>query len=199
MSDVMRWLGIAALVATEIVGLNAATITGVVWDPANYPIDRSHVWAITENCLGFRHATTDQKGRYSFEGLPGGSYRVFATSPGFWLIGERVVHLEAETTASLDLQLVVSAEDSGGSPPSMPVRGVVTDAGGRPISGARIRHSGRELEHETVSTSDGRFGFCRVSGERIDFQVEHEGYAPRKISLKPSMGQEIRLKIELKR
>jgi hypothetical protein len=142
--------------------------------------------------------TTDQQGRYSFEGLPEGRYNVFGTFQGFW-IRERVVRLGTDTTASLDLEAVVSGEDSGGSPPSMPVRGIVIGADGRPISGARITHSGQARERKTLSASDGRFGFCRMSGASIEFRVEHEDYKPRRISVKAVAGQEIRLKVELQK
>src|SRR5450432_80545 len=101
MSDMIVWLRALVLAGTELVCLHAATISGVVSDPVNFPVDRSDVWAVTEDCLQPRHVVTDERGRYSFEGLRPDTYHVFATHPGFWLIGDRVVRLGDDAMANL--------------------------------------------------------------------------------------------------
>jgi hypothetical protein len=198
MSDMLRWLGTLALAGTGLVALHAATIKGVVRDPVQYLVDRTDVWVVSENCLKSRHAVTDQQGRYLFDGLPSGTYQVFATHPGFWL-HDRTVHL-MDTVVNLDLDLVISGDDTGGSPSSMPLHGVVTDSGGHPVSGARISNTGRERPNETLSAVDGTFGFCRVTGERVQVRIEHADYKPLSILLKRPMSQENEwLKIKVRR
>lgn len=178
-----------ALACAGLVALQAATIKGVVRDPAQYPADRTVVWVVTDDCLRSRHTVTDRQGRYSFDGLPPDTYQVFATHPGFWL-HNRTVRLAGDTNVSLDLTLLISDADTGGSPPSMPLLGVVTDTGGHPVGGVRVTNSGRERPNKTLSASDGRFGFCRVTGEHVQLRVEHADYKPRSISLKLPMLQE---------
>jgi Carboxypeptidase regulatory-like domain len=187
----------------ESTALHAATIHGVVKDPGGFSADRSAVWAVTEDCRASHRAIADKQGHYSLEGLPSGIYKVFATQPGFWHIGERTVRVGNDTTANVDLQLVISDVDTGGSPPSMPLNGIITDVGGQPISGARITHSSRGLysPNEVTSSEDGSFGFCRVSGERVEFRVEHQGYKPHTIELKLRNSHDVdhAVKIELRK
>jgi hypothetical protein len=80
----------------------------------------------------------------------------------------------------------------------MPLRGIVTDTSNRPISGARIAHSGREPQNEVRSSGDGRFGFCRVSGERFELRIEHLQYRPRTIKVKLAGGENIDRELKIK-
>jgi Carboxypeptidase regulatory-like domain len=199
MSGMIKWLGALVLVS-ESIALHAATISGVVRGPGGYPLDQSVVWAVTEDCLESRRAVSDKQGHYSFEQLPSGTYEVFGTSLGLWQIRESTVSMGSESTNNVDLQLVISEVDTGGSPPSVPINGVITDAGNRPIAGARITHSGRERENEVSSNGDGRFGFCRVSGERVELRIEHQEFRRRRIKVDLGSGRNIdQLKITLRK
>jgi hypothetical protein len=188
MGGMIRWLGILVL-ATKSIALHAAAINGMVIDPAGYPVDQTVVWAVAEDCLESHRAISDKQGHYSFEKLPTGAYKLFGTHVGLWQIGERTVRVGNDDANNLDLQLVVSEADTGGSPPSMPLSGIITDASNRPISGARITHSGRERQNEVSSNGDGRFGFCRVSGRRVELRIEHQEFRPRTIKMDLGSGK----------
>jgi Carboxypeptidase regulatory-like domain len=195
----MRWLGIL-LLATESFALQAATISGVVRGPGGHPWDHAVVWAVTEDCLASHSTVSDKQGHYLFEKLPTGTYEVFGTHMGLWQIVERTVSIGSDNANNIDLQLVISEVDTGGSPPSMPLNGIITDANNRPITGARITHSGRERPNEVLSNGDGMFGFCRVSGERIELRIEHQGFRRRRIKVDLGSGKNIdQLKIALRK
>jgi hypothetical protein len=103
----IRWIRILVLLGTKSIALRAATIDGVVRDPAGYPIEDRPVWTVTEDCLQSRRAVTDKTGHYAFEELPPGTYKVFATQPGLWQ-RERTVRVGSDSTNNVDLQLVIS-------------------------------------------------------------------------------------------
>ena len=85
----------------------------------------------------------------------------------------------------------------------MPLNGIITDVGGQPISGAHITHSSSGLysPNEITSSENGSFGFCRVSGERVELRVEYQGYKPRTIELRLRNSHDVdhAVKIELRK
>lgn len=176
----MRWHQIVFVAVIESLALRAAVLEGVVKDPTGYPVDRAVVWAVAEKCLESQHTISDKQGQYSFPNLPPGTYRVFATHMGFWQ-GEKTLHVENERSTKVDLEFKVSDTDTGGSPPSAPLSGTISDTTGHPISGAHIYYSNLDAS----SGSDGRFGFCRVRGAQVELRIEHQDYLPRTIKVRP--------------
>jgi hypothetical protein len=119
---------------------------------------------------------------------------VFATSIGFWQT-EKTVRMGSDGSSNLDLQLQISDADTGGSPPSTPLGGIITDSTGLSIAGAGVFYSNLD----TSSGADGRFGFCRVRGARVELRIEHQDYVTRTIKVEPGTDQSFArdLKIEL--
>lgn len=171
-----------AFAAAETIALRAVVLNGVVRDPVGCPVERAVVWAVAEECLESQRAVSDEQGQYSFPSLPPGIYRLFGTHLGYWQ-SEKTVRVGSDT--NLDLQLQVSDTDTGGSPPSTPLSGIITDTNGHPITGARIYCSNLNAS----SGSDGRFGFCRVKGAQVELRIERQDYVPRTIKLKPGTDQ----------
>ncbi len=175
-------LRIAALVLIGIVApaLHGAVLSGVVRFRTGDALQRSVVWAVTENCHESYRTVADEAGRYSFEAMPSGQYKVYAEHPGFVQVSLESVALTSGD-AKVDLVLVNSEVDTGGSPPVGPVQGVITDSTGRPVEGARVIYeSGRET---ALTDAAGKFGICR-SGERLDLRIEHAEYRKRTVKVK---------------
>ena len=182
-------LVVVIVAGSECLALTAGSLSGVVKDSLGIGLAGSTVWAVTENCLESRRLKSDDRGRYSFVGLPEGTYKVFAVSSvypdddGFLQLGLGTVSLRVDGAESLDLELRVSGRDTGGAPPSMPVGGIVTDAANVPIGGVIVTHL--SFDHPQVqSDTHGRFGYCRVSGVHVKLRFERQGYRSRIVKLK---------------
>jgi outer membrane cobalamin receptor len=93
------WFGTAATASP-------ATIAGVVRDPERRPVARATV--LVESGALVRSGTTGDEGRFVFDSLPAGRYRVWVARDGFRAV-PRAVLVGADETADVDLLLQVSA------------------------------------------------------------------------------------------
>ena len=95
---------IACLYVAGAVGLcqDAATLSGIVKDPAGLVIPNAVVTLINQKTSGSLTSVTDSAGAYSFRQLPAGDYRVQTNAPGF-AISEKLVSLNAGQIAKIDL------------------------------------------------------------------------------------------------
>lgn len=188
-------IAILILACCELRGAGGA-LTGFITDASGAKVPSTTVWVVTEDCLESYRAVSDNLGGYLFPVLPEGMYNVYPTHPGFFN-STRTVRMGSNGSEKLDMELRVSDKDTGGSPHSMPVSGIITDALHRPIGGALITASQRD-RLQVSSLGDGRFGFCRLTGDRIELRIEHQGYQPRTIRGKLGIQQvDPKLRIEL--
>ncbi len=105
----------ASTVTGELIADGAAPPTGEVWLT---PLDVDHA---------IRMATLDPHGRFSFDGIPAGRWRVEATSPGFLQSTPQELRVMAPTEA-----VVVRIERAGA------LDGTVVDLRGEPVANATI-------------------------------------------------------------
>ena len=119
-------------------------------------------------------ATTDSEGRFVFEELPAGPYRVAVEPPSFRPSESRIELSSGET---VDIQFSVEAK---------PVRlsGVVKEAGTRdPIAGAEVvirdPESG-EVERRLYTKEGGRFAVRGLESGDWTVDVRAQGYRPEK-------------------
>jgi len=139
-------------VASPDVPSEMGTLVGTVLTVDGRPIDGACVHA------SWRFEARAGEGKYRFEGMPPGTWRVGAAAPGHPPV-QHEVRIEAGVETRLDFVLV---------PGGLPVAGTVTDADGRPLAGAKITvtpkiDGGRAfscIEHP-LTGPDGRF---RIEG-----------------------------------
>lgn len=154
-------------------------LTGRVSDKEGTPIpdaalrlqDIADPWPVAQAI----EALSDAEGRYRFEGVPPGDYRLRVNCTGYLRLKRTLSIAEAPGTTSLDIQL------SGGSV----VRGRVVAANGAPISGATVA-TGHDRDAallalyesgtgpESVTTDDDGYFTLSI---RSDVMVSAEGYA----------------------
>lgn len=95
---------------------------------------------------------TDAEGRYSFEGIPSGSYKVVPSKVGYRGYSMSAT-VEAGATATADLRMyAITTKD---------VTGTVTDKAGTPIAGAAVALSGYH-PYKAVTDAQGIFTFKNV-------------------------------------
>ena len=87
--------------------VRAATIEGTVLDPSGRAVANVRV-SLLQSLTALDERQTNAQGKYMFEGLAKGSYRVVANAPGFSASNVDVEIHEAQTT-SVDLHLALSA------------------------------------------------------------------------------------------
>lgn len=86
---------------------NTASISGTVLDPDGRAIPQARV-SLLETMTALEERTTDAEGRYRFDGLPAGVYRLVANAPGFSAASQDL-RLGADEAQRVDLHLAVSA------------------------------------------------------------------------------------------
>ena len=84
-------------------------------------------------------ATSDADGKFELKGVSPGSYRVTASSPGYAPRALGYVGLQKDTLKRFTIRLA----------PAASITGTVTDSGGRPVAGVKVRADG-------VTSIDGR-------------------------------------------
>ncbi len=124
LSFAARILGCTSLIAISApawgVELNA-TLKGVVVDADGLEIPDAEVRLSSPDLLGARNELTDEQGRYRFNGLPPGEYRVEVVHPGFQTWKSGTVTVVLSSTMQLDIQLspvgaeVVTVEGRAGA------------------------------------------------------------------------------------
>ncbi|MFN7992620.1 MAG: TonB-dependent receptor [Bryobacteraceae bacterium] len=84
-----------------------AKLTGQVTDPSGASVPAANV-TLTGTLGSVKVALTDQQGHYSFDNLAPGTYTVRASATGFGLFEKAGVTLNADTSARLDIPLIVT-------------------------------------------------------------------------------------------
>ena len=84
------------------------SLAGTVTDPKGATVQEAVVTATDPISKQSSSTTTDQQGRYRFEGLPAGSYIVTVTSAGFGNVRRENIKIEEDKTTTLDFKLELS-------------------------------------------------------------------------------------------
>jgi hypothetical protein len=84
-------------------------LTGQVTDPSGASIPAAAVTVTGAQGL-VKAAQTNAEGRYTFDGLPPGTYTVRATARGFALFEKTGVEIQAGAPARLDIRMIVTVE-----------------------------------------------------------------------------------------
>jgi|GEM_PF-1470690 len=123
-------------------------ISGTVVDGAGQPMEGARVALYTKNAgprdRALRRARSDADGRFAFEGVSVGAFRVTATAMGY-RSGTAPLEVVAGETATASLTL--TRRDGMG--------GVVVDDQGQPVSGAAIYSSDPEARGRMAARSNG--------------------------------------------
>ena len=89
--------------------MGTGTIGGLVSDPSGSPAPAATVTALQLSTRTSRSATTNASGNYVFTNMPIGQYEITAELPGFKKVVQQGVRLDADTTATVDIQLQIGA------------------------------------------------------------------------------------------
>ena len=107
-------------------------VTGRVVDTDGRPIDGIDVVLAARGAQEPRHAASDAKGSYLFEGVPDGDYRIYVGDPDMPLGQLADVSIAAPSMHAPDVVV----------PPLGELEVRVTDREGRPIAGALVEGNG---------------------------------------------------------
>lgn len=143
-------------------------------------------------------AESGADGSYRLDNLAPGLYWIAAGLPGYQSLERRQISVEAGALQSgVDFVLTPRAE----------IRGVVVDAGGRPLSGAQIRLGEKELEVtmeralelladrgqmeevETRTDADGAFSLGNLKNRSYQLEFSAQGYESQTLTLPAGMSE----------
>lgn len=100
--------GLFIFVFLMIAGVaQGATLVGTVFDPSGRPMPGVQV-SLLERLVPLDERECDSQGRYRFDGVRGGTYRLVANAPGF-SVSTTEVDLGDDETRAVDLHLQLSA------------------------------------------------------------------------------------------
>jgi Carboxypeptidase regulatory-like domain/TonB-dependent Receptor Plug Domain len=119
--------------------MGTGTITGIVSDPSGSAIPSATVTALHLSTHTTHTATTTSSGNYVFTNTPIGDYQITAEVRGFKKFVQEGVHLDADATASINIQLQIGTSQesvtvSAAPPPLQTENGEV----GNIVSGVQV-------------------------------------------------------------
>ena len=151
---------VAMFVSADAFQASASALGGVVTGGDSQPVRRAVVTLTGTGLPGPRAATTDDDGRFVFEGLSGGNFNLTATRPGYvttaygatrgWRSpGVPIALKPGERLTTVAIRLIKGAV----------ITGRVTDPGGRPLEGLwinirEIRTIGGRTTYAAVPAND---------------------------------------------
>ncbi|TPV92266.1 MAG: hypothetical protein B7733_26475 [Myxococcales bacterium FL481] len=154
-------LDVYALLSAAPIG-PSGVLSGVVTDTDGEPIGRAEIAVSGELNRSVR---TDSSGEYDVR-LPVGSYATRADAFGYLPQTGPTVAIAPDDTTALDFLL--------DSAPTFALSGVVRDASGMAVAGARVRVAGTPFD-PLVTGDDGRFRFEAVPQGEYSLRVEAGG------------------------
>ncbi|HMF74334.1 MAG TPA: TonB-dependent receptor [Bryobacteraceae bacterium] len=89
--------------------MGTGTITGTVSDPSGSAVPAVNVTALHLGTRTTRSAVTNDSGNYVLTNMPIGEYEITAELSGFKKVVQQGVHLNADTTATVNMQLQIGA------------------------------------------------------------------------------------------
>ena len=166
----------AALAMTQ-----APSISGRVVDDSGEPLPGVVVTASAETGGDARRATSGRDGRYQFETLTDGTYRVDFALAGFNLTRRNHVRVRAQASADADATLSVRPVcECVNSVPKTGVReraGLVVSETGLPLAHARVQivSPGERVERSTTD-GEGRFRVLLPINESLPLTASDGGF-----------------------
>ncbi len=141
MKFVRLLLPLALLAFVKINGqsMGTGTITGFVSDPSGSAIPSATVTALHLSTNTTHTATTTSSGNYVFTNTPIGDYQITAEVPGFKKFVQQGVHLDADVTASVNIQLQIGTSQQSVTVSAAPLP-LQTENGevGNVVSGVQV-------------------------------------------------------------
>jgi hypothetical protein len=100
-------------IAAYAQSMGTGTITGTVTDPSGAAVPSATVTALQLSTNTTRTTATNASGNYVFTNAPNGEYTITAESKGFKKVVQQGVRLDADSTASANIQLPIgTAQES---------------------------------------------------------------------------------------
>jgi len=166
---------------TASVTATPSVIQGRAVDDLGAPIQGATA-SLSRDATEIATGTTDAEGRFTFSGLPAGTYSVTVRAAGF-TEATRTGSLEADSFVDLgDIPLVRTSQLGS-------IRGRVLDAARGGISGARVALLDGTTELATTTTSsDGAFTLDSIPPGTYTIRVTAPGFVTRDVSVSVSMG-----------
>lgn len=168
-----------------------STLTGRVFDPAGEPLAGASVWAEGGSESGVSRVTTDSDGAFVLNRVAPGRYRLTAEHPDYPSArSDRFEFADGEEVEPFALSFE----------PAQSITGLVLDAAGEPVAGARVRtgpvgfgfRAGAELDRIasfTVTEDDGRFELGRLrAGRSVTITVDHTEHLAEELSVEVGEG-----------
>ena len=110
--------------------LYAGSLTGVVSDSSGGIIPGANVTLVDENKGFSRSETTDNAGRYSFRGVPPGTYRIAVNMKGFHEKARGGIAIDVNQNAAVDFQMqldtITESVEVNAAPPLLATQDAVT-------------------------------------------------------------------------
>ena len=153
--------------ADFILTANTGTIQGRVVTQNGAALDKALVSVKNETTGQSKSTWTGADGRFAFQSLAAGQYRVSVSKGGYASTGDSVVTLAEGAT----VDLVLKMESQTGT-----IRGFVRYRG-RGLQKARVTASG-PTEVSVTAGADGAFRFDALPAGNYDLRAENEGFPP---------------------
>jgi hypothetical protein len=112
MKSRVLWLGVFLSLSLAALAQDTASITGNVTDPSGAALAGAQVTLSSPERGINRSSQTNESGGYLFGAVPGGSYDLTVTAPGFKKYQAKSVKLEVGQKARADVALQVGAENT---------------------------------------------------------------------------------------
>jgi len=165
------------------------TIRGTVTDPTGAVIPGVTVTIIHIDTGVWQTALTNERGEYTIANLPPGDYLVEATHTSYKLAQKETELAAGGAEEVLDFALEIP-------PPTRTLdrgtlRGVLRDAAGKPIAGARVMAVNQATGNQHVATTkqDGSYSIKTISVGKYRITARAEGFklVRKNIKLKPNL------------
>ncbi len=151
-------------------------INGTVTD-GDEPVWKATVKVFDRNGNPFMHTVTEEDGKYSFEGLPVGTYSVAVACEGYRLSSAQSTSLSAGDTVTLNFSISRDDTLKLGT-----VTGVVTKGNDEktPLGGVKISliDNTEKTIAATYTANDGEFAFYDLQNGQYKIIATSQGYVP---------------------
>lgn len=157
----------------------SASIHGKVTDGTN-PIPGATVKLFDSKGMPYKHTLTDEKGDYSMNDIPAGTYSVGAVQNGYRLSDAVGVTLSDSDTTEINLICTTDSTLSLGAIAGVLNIGEHGEDEESPLSGAKITllNISGEVVATTYTVEDGEFAFYDVADGKYTLLSSAQGYLP---------------------
>ena len=194
--------GITLITAIAVVGrpsAQAPAIAGSVTDRVGSVLPGVAVTIVPERGGVAQHTTSDAVGRYRFDAVADGRYRIDFALPGFELVRMNHVRISSGAPASIDAALRVGTlcEYPQRRVPEAapPVEGQVLDEANRPLPHATIELAANRYFERAFTDREGRFRVRVPVGSRSQLTAYDSGFEKVTQELSPATAKALVLRL----